>query len=96
MSHVGKFQNFYVCMQKRSLLCDFLLPTVLNCIVQPFSPGVAVDNRSYFSFLNAHACTCMDQHFPICPWKLRFTGCGHPILLIRLISDRQILIHLHG
>ena len=55
----------YVCVQERSLVSDLLLPTILTCIVEPFSPKLAVDNQSYFSFLYAHACTRVGPAFSL-------------------------------
>lgn len=38
---------------------------ILTFIAQSLNPNVAADSLSYFSFLNAHACTCMGPAFSL-------------------------------
>jgi hypothetical protein len=95
MSHVRKFHNFYICMQKHNLVCNFLLPTILTCIVQPFDPSIAVDNRSYFSFLDAHACTCMGPAFPLLSVKVAFNRMWASSTADKVNIRHYILIRSH-
>ena len=53
-------------------MCDLLSPVILTFIGQPLNPNVAVDNGSHFSFLSAHACTCMGLTFTILSVKVTF------------------------
>lgn len=53
-------------------MSDFFITTILTCIVQAFNPNIAVDNRSYFSFLNASACTCIGPAFSLLSMNVAF------------------------
>ena len=52
---------------------DIILKNDLTFIIWPLHPSAANDGQAYFH-LTVPACTCLEQHFFFCPWKVTFNG----------------------